>query len=110
MAIVNDNTGQAFGAIEQQFGAYVLAVLERGNEHVRAFTPVDTGLLKSNDLYEMTGPEEGRWYNGTAYSVAVELGHTTESGTYVEGQHYMQHGVDQVTGEGEAIARDVFHG
>lgn len=53
-------------------------------------TPVDTGELRQSS--SATKDEMGY---GTEYAPHVEFGHRTVNGGYVEGQHFLEHNVEQ---------------
>ena len=108
MAITQDNTDAVFSQLESQQDAYLADLLDKGTEFISAETPVDTGLLRSNNQDEVTGPGEGRWFNPTEYAVPVELGHITTSGKHIPANPFFQRGLDRLTQEGEAIAREHF--
>lgn len=63
---------------------------------IKSFTPVKTGLLKSSWNFEILHGLSGATliiYNKTFYSLFVEFGHFSRSGTWVRGFFMLTKGV-----------------
>lgn len=67
-------------------------------KHVTKVTPVDTGFLRGNwDI--VRGRDYYQVYNNTIYGIYVNYGHRTRNGGLVEGQCFVEKGIEKTEKE-----------
>lgn len=99
----------AFDEIEANLTAFMGDLGETGLEYINAETPVDTGNLRRNNALQVDeAAGDVRWSNDTDYAPPVEFGHTTERGTHVPANPFMQRGVDRLARDVDALAERRF--
>lgn len=109
MAIVNDNSAQAFRELDERMDAFLDVLGNEGRDLISEETPVRTGNLQSHNEWEMLGNGEGRWHNDVEYAVPVEFGHPTSTGGHVPANAFMQRGLDRLTQRADQLAHEVFN-
>lgn len=76
-------------------------------KHAKENAPVRTGFLRDSNAYEQSG-DTTTVYNSAPYAAAVDLGHTTVSGSHVPANPFFTQAVYQAQDEMPALIRKVF--